>query len=169
LIPPPPICHPERREGSAVRFRKPILRQVGPCGVRLLDQCDFFLAPPAFDLFLSSNRVLHVGKRLDIYEPMNLVSASKSRDYAELVLRCTLNQIACHAYIEVQRSTGHDVDGINLFHLRRPNNKSEPELQIPPCVARPPLRDGKCKSARDSARNDRLPYGCAKSWLVAAM
>jgi hypothetical protein len=88
---------------------------------------------------------------------MNFVSASKSKDYAELVLSCTVNQIACHADIEVQRSTGHDVDAVRFFHLRRPYDKSKAELQIPLCIARPPLRRGKCKHARDSARNDRLP------------
>jgi len=54
-------------------FASPVFGQVLPARVGFFDQCNLFVAPPAFELFLAANRPLDVIVGFVINQPMDFV------------------------------------------------------------------------------------------------
>src|SRR5581483_6331292 len=65
--------------------RIPTLRQVLPCRIHPLNQCDLLRARPLFDLLLAINRVLDVPKDLVIDQPIDVIALRKPLGFATFV------------------------------------------------------------------------------------
>ena len=87
--------------------------QIAEGRILRLDQCEFFLAPPGFDLFFAANRVAYVSEWFEVDQSSYAVSLCESWKQLFFVLRCPAFQVIRDSYIEDARRTGQDVDVIN--------------------------------------------------------
>ncbi len=112
------------------------------------------LSPPGFDLFFASDRSVYFSKGFNMDQAMDSVPRCKTSGATLSMLHDTSHDVVCDTGVQHSGSARENVDKVILIHVfARPNPKPK---QIPLYVARPPLRGGKCKGARDSARNDML-------------
>ena len=62
------------------------IREINPCRIVGLDQRDFLLPAPSFDLLLARNGVANIAEDLVMYEAMNPISFGESGDQTFPVL-----------------------------------------------------------------------------------
>src|ERR1700733_4104994 len=96
-------------------FGKPIFAQILPGGVRLLDQCDFLGAGPAFELLFAGDGGAGAAVLLKPDEAIAIVGGRESFVEFAFVGEDAALQIAGHADVEGVAAAGYDVGVIELF------------------------------------------------------
>ena len=87
--------------------------EVAPGGVGALDQKDFFLTAPAFELLFTGDGVANVGEGLEINEFGRVVLRAEAGEELLFVLRDAGFEIAGDAGVEDAGGAGHDIDVVN--------------------------------------------------------
>ena len=87
--------------------------EVAPGGVGSLDQKDFFLAAPAFELFFAGDGVADVGERLEVDELRGVVFGAEAGEEFLFVLRDAGFEVAGDAGVEDAGGAGHDINVVN--------------------------------------------------------
>src|SRR5271165_1916252 len=127
-----------RVEGPAVLNRVhlqtnwlvPLGGEVFPCRVAPFDERDFFLAPPALELFLATDGGVDPVKALEVNQPMYSVLAGESAELSTAVFSHAPPQTAGDADVQNPRFAGENVnvirtlvplhtDSISRYVLRR--------------------------------------------------
>lgn len=116
----PPSCHPERGaavEGSAsgvLPGLKPVRRQVAPSRVARFDHSHFLLSSEGFQLFFPLKRCMDVFSRLEVNQPIDVVSSRMSRRRVDTVLVDASCQIRGQPNVDRSRSAVQNVDEVDF-------------------------------------------------------
>ena len=88
----------------------PVLGKVFPRGIEALNQNNFLVPRPALHLCFPGDAIVHILKRFEVHQPVDLVFLGEAFDLAFFVLHHSIEQRVCHADINAARLAGHNID-----------------------------------------------------------
>ena len=95
----------------------PSFAEIEPRRILALDQRQFFLTQPSFDLLFSADCVADVAVALQIDQTVDVVAVRKSRNPMVLVLPDPLFEFAGYAAVKGARAACHDVEVIAALRI----------------------------------------------------
>ena len=94
-----------------------LLCEVGPCGIRALDEPDLFLAAPALDFLLAGDGGVDEGEFLKVDKTEDSVTRGESANEGLAMLGHAAFEAASYAGVKVARPASEDVDAVGAGHL----------------------------------------------------
>ena len=132
-----------KRRSWLIGRAEPLFSKIMPVWVAVSNQGEFSRSYPAFDLFLASEGITNLWKRLGMNQSIDVVSGCEARDQPMSMLIHAPGEVARHSGVKRSRTVRHDVDPVRfhsgLVMSRRPRRRRQwSDTETVPCsVPRP--------------------------------